>query len=82
MTGARMAQKIGIVPILRAGLGLVEPILQLIPEAAVLAFRDVSRRSDRTARRVLLQTTQWQPRRRRIGFGSHAGDRGFRFERL
>jgi len=35
MTGHRMAQRIGIVPILRAGLGLVEPVLQLIPDAAV-----------------------------------------------
>jgi len=35
MTGQRMAQRIGIVPILRAGLGLVEPVLQLIPDAAV-----------------------------------------------
>ena len=34
-TGRRMAQRIGIVPILRAGLGLVEPVLQLIPNAAV-----------------------------------------------
>ena len=30
-----MAQRIGIVPILRAGLGLVEPVLQLLPDAAV-----------------------------------------------
>lgn len=35
MTGQKMAQRIGIVPILRAGLGLVEPVLQLLPEAAV-----------------------------------------------
>ena len=35
MIGHRMAQRIAIVPILRAGLGLVEPVLQLIPEAAV-----------------------------------------------
>jgi uracil phosphoribosyltransferase len=35
MTGKQIAAKIGIVPILRAGLGLVEPVLQLIPEAAV-----------------------------------------------
>ncbi len=35
MSGGRMAQRIGIVPILRAGLGLVEPVLQLIPDAAV-----------------------------------------------
>jgi uracil phosphoribosyltransferase len=35
MQGRQLAQRIGIVPILRAGLGLVEPVLQLIPEAAV-----------------------------------------------
>ena len=35
MTGQKMAQRIGIVPILRAGLGLVEPVLQLLPQAAV-----------------------------------------------
>jgi len=35
MTGQRMAQSIGIVPILRAGLGLIEPVLQLLPNAAV-----------------------------------------------
>lgn len=35
MSGKRMAQRIGIVPILRAGLGLVEPVLQLLPDAAV-----------------------------------------------
>jgi uracil phosphoribosyltransferase len=35
MSGKRMAQRIGIVPILRAGLGLVEPVLQLLPNAAV-----------------------------------------------
>jgi uracil phosphoribosyltransferase len=35
MTGNRIAQRVGIVPILRAGLGLVEPVLQLIPDAAV-----------------------------------------------
>jgi uracil phosphoribosyltransferase len=35
MSGMRLSQRIGIVPILRAGLGLVEPMLQLLPEAAV-----------------------------------------------
>lgn len=35
MTGHRMTQRIGIVPILRAGLGLVEPVLQLLPDAEV-----------------------------------------------
>ncbi len=31
----QLAQRIGIVPILRAGLGMVEPILNLIPDAEV-----------------------------------------------
>lgn len=35
MTGARLKQRIAIVPILRAGIGLVEPVLELIPEAQV-----------------------------------------------
>lgn len=35
MEGFQLAQSIGIVPILRAGLGLVEPVLQLLPDAAV-----------------------------------------------
>jgi uracil phosphoribosyltransferase len=35
MTGARLGVTVGIVPILRAGLGMVEPLLELIPEAQV-----------------------------------------------
>lgn len=35
MTGQRIASVIGLVPILRAGLGLVEPIVELLPEAEV-----------------------------------------------
>ncbi len=35
MQGRRLRQRISLVPILRAGLGLVEPILDLIPEAEV-----------------------------------------------
>jgi uracil phosphoribosyltransferase len=31
----RLSQRIGIIPILRAGLGLIEPVLQLLPDAAV-----------------------------------------------
>lgn len=34
-TGVRLADRIGLMPILRAGLGMVEPILQLVPEACV-----------------------------------------------
>lgn len=33
--GARLAQRIGLVPILRAGLGMVEPALDALPEAEV-----------------------------------------------
>jgi uracil phosphoribosyltransferase len=33
--GCKLAQRIGLVPILRAGLGMVEPVLELIPQAEV-----------------------------------------------
>ncbi len=35
MTGKKLAQKIGLTPILRAGLGMVDPILDLMPSAEV-----------------------------------------------
>src|SRR6185369_17610520 len=35
MTAQRLSQRIGLVPILRAGLGMVDPILNLIPTAEV-----------------------------------------------
>lgn len=35
MTGQRLAARVGLVPILRAGLGMVDPILNLLPEAEV-----------------------------------------------
>jgi uracil phosphoribosyltransferase len=34
-TGTALAGRIGLVPILRAGIGMVEPVLDLIPEAEV-----------------------------------------------
>jgi uracil phosphoribosyltransferase len=34
-SGFRIATRIGLVPILRAGLGMVEPLLALLPDAAV-----------------------------------------------
>lgn len=34
-TGGKLAQRIGLVPILRAGLGMVDPVLDLIPTAEV-----------------------------------------------
>src|SRR5919106_4757135 len=33
--GRRLAQRIGLIPILRAGLGMVDPVLELIPSAEV-----------------------------------------------
>lgn len=33
--GATLAERIGLVPILRAGLGMVDPVLSLVPEASV-----------------------------------------------
>ncbi len=35
MTGRRLSQQIGLIPILRAGLGMVDPVLNLIPSAEV-----------------------------------------------
>lgn len=35
MTGSVIAARVGLVPILRAGLGMVDPILDLLPEAQV-----------------------------------------------
>lgn len=34
-TGSQLAERIGLVPILRAGLGMVDPVLDLIPTAEV-----------------------------------------------
>ena len=33
--GARLSKRIGIIPILRAGLGMVDPVLNFIPDAEV-----------------------------------------------
>lgn len=34
-TGSRLRQRVGLIPILRAGLGMVDPVLNLIPDAEV-----------------------------------------------
>ena len=34
-TGAKLAERVGLIPILRAGLGMVDPVLDLIPTAEV-----------------------------------------------
>lgn len=35
MTGSQLADRIALVPIMRAGLGMVEPVLEFIPDAVV-----------------------------------------------
>jgi len=35
MTGRQLSQRIGLVPILRAGIGMVDPFLELVPSAEV-----------------------------------------------
>ncbi len=43
MAGQQLSQRIGLVPILRAGLGMVDPVLDLLPDAEVWhlgLFRD------------------------------------------
>lgn len=35
MTGSRLGERVGLVPILRAGLGMIDPVLDLIPTAEV-----------------------------------------------
>ncbi len=35
VTGSQLADRIGLVPIMRAGLGMVDPVLDLIPDAVV-----------------------------------------------
>ena len=35
MTAHRLSQRVGLVPILRAGLGMVDPVLDLLPDAEV-----------------------------------------------
>ena len=50
--GVQLRQRIGLVPILRAGLGMVDPVLDLIPEAEVWhlgLYRD-----EKTAERAAL----------------------------
>ena len=73
--GQALAQRIGLVPILRAGLGMVDPILNLIPTAEVWhlgLYRD-----EETARPVeyYSKLPHDQPGRCGPGRRSDAGDR-------
>ena len=48
-------KKVVIVPILRAGLGMVEGLAQLMPSARIWSYRVVSRRADLPTCFLLLQ---------------------------
>ena len=58
-------KKVAVIPILRAGLGMVDGILELIPAAKVGPHRPVPRPRDAPAGRVLLQAARGHRRARR-----------------
>ena len=58
MTAGQLGDRVGFVPILRAGLGMVDAMLELMPTAAGLAPRAVPRRADAPAGRVLQQAAR------------------------
>ncbi|MEJ7695852.1 MAG: uracil phosphoribosyltransferase [Candidatus Limnocylindrales bacterium] len=55
---ASSADRIGLIPILRAGLGMVDAMLELMPTAAGLAPGPVPRRADPSTGRVLQQAAR------------------------
>ena len=61
--GARLADRIGYVPILRAGLGMVDAMLELMPTGAGLAPWALPRRAHAAAGRVLQQAARPGDRR-------------------
>ena len=84
MTAHELGERIGFVPILRAGLGMVDAMLELMPTGAGLAPGPVPRRADAPAGRVLQQAAGLGDRRpvpdprpdardRRLGDGRDRG---------
>ena len=70
-------KKMAIVPILRAGLGMVDGVLNLIPAAKIRAHRPVPRSGNPAAGGVLLQAACGLRGERGLCSGSHAGYRRF-----
>ena len=58
MTAHELGERIGLVPILRAGLGMVDAMLELMPTAQVWHLGPVPRRADAAAGRVLQQAAR------------------------
>ena len=77
-SSALAGKKLAIVPILRAGLGMVDGILTLIPSAKVGHIGLVPRPADPGAGGVLLQDAHRHRRAGRHRPGSHAGHRRLR----
>ncbi len=82
--GARLGDRIGLVPILRAGLGMVDAMLELDAHGGGLAPGPFPRRADAAAGRVLQQAARLGDRRpvpdprpdarhRRLGLGRDRG---------
>jgi len=58
MTASELAERVGFVPILRAGLGMVDAMLELMADSGGLAPRPVPRRADAPPGRVLQQAAR------------------------
>ena len=54
-TGARVAGDVVVVPVLRAGLGMLDAVLELLPDGARRPHRPAARRADRRRLAVLLE---------------------------
>ena len=84
MVAHELGERIGLVPILRAGLGMVDAMLELMPTAQVWHLGPLPRRADAAAGRVLQQAAGLRDRRpvpdprpdardRRVGDGRDRG---------
>ena len=80
-TGHQLAERIGLVPILRAGLGMVDAFLELFPDVAGLAPGPLPRRAHAAAGRVLQQAARPDDRRHLPHPRPHAGHRRLRHGR-
>ena len=70
-------KKMAIVPILRAGLGMVDGVLQLIPAAKVGTYRSLQGSGNLKPCRILLQASRRLCGKRSICGRPHAGNRRF-----
>ena len=76
----RPARRVTLVPVLRAGLAMLEPALRLLPEATRVGFLGMARDEATLEPRVLPRAPAGRPRRRRGG-GARRHDRHRRLGR-